>query len=114
MGAYASALIKKRHYWPCYIKGKEIHDHFKGLEVGETERLPGVINRPAYIRMLMSTYGSLLSNAYQPDSSRIVDGQTVKFKYNNVVGNHYKYWGAVYEHNSKRHDCGTNHGLSLE
>lgn len=63
---------------------------------------------------LMSTYGSLNSNVNQRDSVRITDGTSITFKYNVVVGNHYKYRDAVDAHNSKRHDCGTKNGLSLE
>ena len=35
-GVFASALIKKRRYWPKYIHGEEIKDHFKDKKVGET------------------------------------------------------------------------------
>jgi hypothetical protein len=38
----------------------------------------------------------------------------VEFKYKEVIGNHYRYRGAVDEHNSKRHDGGTGAGISLE
>ena len=31
VGVFASAVIKKRQYWPKYIKGGEINDHFKKL-----------------------------------------------------------------------------------
>ena len=37
-----------------------------------------------------------------------------RFKYTEVVGNHFTYRGAVDDHNSKRHDCGTKNGLCLE
>jgi len=63
---------------------------------------------------LMSTYGSLNSNVNQRYSVRITDGKSITFKYNVVVGNHYKYRDAVDAHNWKRHDCGTKNGLSLE
>ena len=29
VGLFASALIKKRRYWPKYIRGEEIKEHFK-------------------------------------------------------------------------------------
>ena len=67
-----------------------------------------------YVMMMMSNYGSLRPNSDQEESLRIVDGNRITFSYNNVVGNHYKFRGAVDEHNAKRHDGGTNHGLSLE
>ena len=64
--------------------------------------------------ILMSTYGSLSCNVNQRDSVRIVNGVPKIFKYNVVVGNHYKYRDAVDAHNAKRHDCGTKNGISLE
>ena len=48
---------------------------------------------------LMSTYGSLNSNVNQRYSVRITDGKSITFKYNVVVGNHYKYRDAVDAHN---------------
>ena len=33
-GVYVSALIKKRRYWPKYIKGDDIKSHFDGKDVG--------------------------------------------------------------------------------
>ena len=40
-GVYASALIKKRKYWPKYIDGDSIDAHFEGKEVGNMDSLPG-------------------------------------------------------------------------
>ena len=37
----------------------------------------------------------------------ILNGEVVKFNYLEVVADHYKYRGAVYNHNSLRHDDGT-------
>ena len=36
-GVYASALIKKRKYWPKHIKGAEIKAHFDGKDVGDCD-----------------------------------------------------------------------------
>ena len=33
-GLYASALIKKRRFWPKYIRSEEIKAHFESLECG--------------------------------------------------------------------------------
>ena len=92
--------------------------------MGVTRRLPGELDgekfdlfclkEPDYVMLLMSTYGSLSPMTNQRDSMRIVNGNTVTFKYNSVVGNHYEYRDAVDAHNSKRHDCGTKNGLSIE
>ena len=38
---YASALIEKRKYWPKYIKGDAIRDHFKDKYVGDCESWKG-------------------------------------------------------------------------
>ena len=106
------------------FKGDEIKEALKDKEIGVVSRLPGeldgvkfdlfCVKEPEYVMTLMSTYGSLNSNANQRDSARITNGKTITFKYNVVVGNHYKYRDAVDAHNSKRHDCGTKNGLSLE
>ena len=34
---FASALIKKRRYWPKFIRGDDIKAHFDNKEVGETD-----------------------------------------------------------------------------
>ena len=36
-GVYASALIKKRKYWPKHIKGDDIKTHFDGKDVGDCD-----------------------------------------------------------------------------
>ena len=68
-GVFASALIKKRRYWPKHIKGDEIRDHFVQREVGDVDALPGIMDgvsfhvyamkEPNYVLSLMSTYGML-------------------------------------------------------
>ena len=124
-GVFASAMIKKRRYWPKHVKGDDIKERMKDKEVGTCERLPGILNgiycdlyalkEPDYILMMMSTYGSLIIKDGQHDSIRLLtNGQTKRFKYTEVVANHFMYRGAVDQHNAKRHDCGTKNGLSLE
>ena len=44
MGVFSAALIKKRRYWPRYVKGEEIKAHFEDAPVGDSQRLPGKIN----------------------------------------------------------------------
>jgi hypothetical protein len=41
-GVYASALIKKRRYWPRDVPGDDIRRHFDGKQVGHTDQLPGI------------------------------------------------------------------------
>ena len=42
------------------------------------------------------------------------DGNIKKVKYTETVANHFDFGGAVDDHNNKRHDGGTNRGLSIE
>ena len=126
-GVFASALIKKRRYWPKDVPGDDIRRAFEGKAIGDTARLPGVaethypfdifaMKEEEYVLMFMSTYGSLLENEDQKLSYRSSsNGQPpISFKYKEVFGNHYKYRGSVDEHNSKRHDGNTGAGMSLE
>ena len=67
---YASALIKKWKYWPKYIKGEAIKQHFEGKQVGECDSWKGnmdevlfhvyALKEPDYVMSLMSTYGTNL------------------------------------------------------
>ena len=125
-GVFASAMIKKRRYWPKNIAGEEIKQHMSTKAVGTCERLPGVLDgqhfdvfalkEPDYVLMMMSTYGSLIINDGQRDSIRMDKERRpiTRFKYTEVIGNHFAYRGAVDDHNAKRHDCGTKNGLCLE
>lgn len=129
-GVYASALIKKRRFWPRYIDGEAIKEHFCDAEPGFTDRLPGLwqsipfdifaMKEPDYVLMMMSTYGAIIEDPREKISRRTWtrgEGQapvSVEFRYKEVIGNHYRYRGAVDEHNSKRHDAGTGAGISLE
>ena len=67
-GVYSSALIKKRRYWPKYIDGDAVRQHFDAKEVGSTDSWPGKLDNqdfhvfamkePDYVMSLMSTYGT--------------------------------------------------------
>ena len=69
-GVYASALIKKRKYWPKHIKGDDIKALFDGKDVGDCDSWKGVMEevpfhvyamkKPDYVMSLMSTYGTNL------------------------------------------------------
>ena len=107
------------------MKGEEIATHFEGGAVGTTERLPGVLDGEkfdlftmkdgGYVMTLMSTYGALMVNDSQKESMRnLSNGETSNFKYTEVIANYFDFHGAVDFHNSRRHDCGTKHGLSIE
>jgi len=64
---------------------------------------------------LMSTYVSLQVKRGQKESIRVGEnGESSKFQYREIIANHFDYRGALDFHNSKRHDYGTKHGLSIE
>ena len=66
--------------------------------------------------MMMMTYGSLIVKDGQQDSLQMNKERRpiTRFKYTEVIGNHFAYRGAVDDHNSKCHDCGTKNGLCIE
>ena len=67
-GVFASALIKKRRYWPKYIHEDETKEHSKDKEVGNADSWAGQLDdvpfhvfamkEPDYVMSLMSTYGT--------------------------------------------------------
>ena len=65
-GGYASALIKKWRYWPKYIKGKAIKQHFEGKQVGNCNSWKGNMDEvPFYVyAMKESDYGMSLMSMY--------------------------------------------------
>lgn len=128
VGVFASALIKKRKYWPKDVPGEDIKRYFDDKPIGVTNRLPGItsdnvkfdifaMKEKEYVSMFMSTYGALVENEGQKLAYREAEtpGQPpITFKYKEVHANHNKYKGAVDEHNNKRHDGHTGVGMSLE
>ena len=113
-GVYASALIKRRKYWPKYIKGNVIRDHFKDNNVGDCNSWKGsmeevplhvyAMKEPDYVMSLMSTYG-INQHSGKETTCDWVDGsgngQKNKFNYPEVVGNHFLYQHSVDDHNNK-------------
>lgn len=105
-GVYASALIKKRRYWPKYVDGDAIAHHFEAKEVGAADALPGVLDgvpfhiyalkEPDYVLTLMSTYGTM--ETFGEEKKR----GPIRFKYPEVVHNHYTYRDAVDNNNKCR------------
>ena len=103
-GVYASALIKNQKYWPKYIKGGAIRDHFKDENVGDCNSWKGsmeevpfhvyAMKEPDYVMSLMSTYGTNQRSG-KDTTHEWVDGsgnsQKNKFNYPEVVGNHFLY-----------------------
>ena len=120
-GSIRGIVDKKRRYWPKYIDGEAIIQHFQDKEVGATDALPGVLDdvpihvhcmkEPDYIMMLMSSYGTLSECGEEKKQHFKVNGekQEKTFKYPEVVYNHYKYRDCIDNHNSQR-----MHPLSME
>ena len=48
-GVFASALIKKRRYWPKYIKGDDIKAHFKNKNVGDADSWAGTLDNIPFL-----------------------------------------------------------------
>ena len=92
-GIYAAALIKKRRYWPKYVKGEAIKKHFEDKNVGDVDAIAGKLDNipfhyyamkePDYVMMLMSTYGTLERSG--GIKARIVDGNRVTFQYPELI-----------------------------
>lgn len=116
-GVFASALIKKRRYWPKHIKGDDIIKHFEKHKVGDTESLPGTLDgvpfhvfamkEPDYTMKIMSTYGTNERNenhrtrrVYKDENNKLV---STLFNYPEVISNHFKFRHAVDDHNGRRH-----------
>ena len=112
---YASALIKKRRYWPKHVDGDGIAAHFADKNVGDVDMMTGKLDdvelailgmkEPEYVMSLMTLYGT--SERFGEEKTRIYDDngseKRVSFKYPEIVRNHYLYRHAVDDHNGKRH-----------
>ena len=114
-GLYASALIKKRHYWPKFIRGDEIKQHFLDKAVGSVDAWPGKLDgvpfyvfsmkEPDYVMNMMSTYGTLNEVDDANTKRHYTDGDgnevSIEFKYTEVVNNHFKYRHVVDDNNNR-------------
>lgn len=115
-GVFAGALIKKRRYWPKYIKGDAIKKHFEDKDVGSVDAWPGELHgvpfhvfsmkEPDYIMSIMATYGT--TNEIEEGETRRQykgdDGadKSTTFKYTELFYNHYKYRHMVDDNNNCR------------
>jgi Transposase IS4 len=114
-GVYAAALVKKRRYWPKYIMGDEIKEHFGDKQVGDVDARRGTLNNtpfyvfamkePDYTMIMMSTYGTLNRVGEEKRRDVVQHGvrQRITFQYPEVISNHFKYRHMVDDHNSRRH-----------
>ena len=112
-GVFASAVIKKRRYWPRYVDGDAIESRMEGKAIGACDALHGTLDgtgyvlfamkEPDYTMKIMSTYGGLIVKDGERDSVRSSDGGgQVTFKYTEVFSNHFKFRHAVDDHNNLR------------
>ena len=114
LGVFAHALIKKRQYWPKHVKGDDIIQHFANKEVGSADALRGQLDvvpvyiygmkEPEYTMMLMATYGTLAEQGDEKTRNFMDGGSKVvkKFKYPEVVYNHYQFRDVIDNNNSMR------------
>jgi Transposase IS4 len=114
-GLFAAALIKKRRYWPKYIQGDAVKQHFEGNNVGDADAWNGkfedipfyihAMKEPDYVMSVMSTYGTLERTGKETERSVNINGQQqrIKFRYPEVFGNHFRYRHMVDDHNNRRH-----------
>ena len=82
-GVYAGAQIKKRRYWPKFVKGDQMMDDMTNDSYGTTKGVQGMMDNicyfifaqkePDYTSMIMSTYGCLMEQGKQ-QSRRMKDG----------------------------------------
>ncbi|KAI2500665.1 Transposase IS4 [Fragilaria crotonensis] len=117
VGVYASAVIKKRRYWPKYIDGAAIDSHFDLKEIGTTDSLPGTLDginfkvfcmkEEDYVMKLMATYGALrpMDGGLTQRSVTRRSGirENVSFVYTEPFFNHFKFRHQVDDHNNARH-----------
>ena len=117
IGVFASALIKKRRYWPKHVPGELIDEFFEELEVGESDSLYGVLDgipynifcmkEPDYVMKVMSTYGGLVVKEGQKESTRKYEKNgamhTKTFKYTVPFSNHFDFCHCIDDHNNLRH-----------
>lgn len=111
VGVFASAMIKKRRYWPKHIDGEMIKTTFNNKPVGFADSIGGQYDgRPfdvfcmkdvSWTTMLMSTYGT--NQPKGEEQKRKVNNREVRFRYPEVVANHYLYRGVIDKHNQRRH-----------
>ena len=112
VGVFASAVIKKRRYWPRHIDGAAVDAHMATKEVGGSDVLHGTLDgipysvfamkEPDYVMKIMSTYGTLLPPDHQPETFRTVDDAPLSFRYTEPFANHYFARHCVDDHNNLR------------
>ena len=117
LGVYASAVIKKRRYWPRHCPGKAMDQRLASKEVGDTDCIEGKLDDINYnlymmkehdfVMKMMATYGALNPYPDEKDSTRYYTKDQEKviqtFKFTEPFSNHYRFRHAVDDHNNLRH-----------
>ena len=113
-GVYASAVVKKRRYWPKYVKGDDIKAYFADRPVGTSDALSGALDgvpfhlfcmkEENYIQTLMSTYGSMeeKSTAHRTIGKKAGNEEAITFPLTEVHYNHFKGRHSVDDNNKQR------------
>ena len=111
-GVFGAALIKKRRYWPKFVKGDDNIKQFEDKEIGYSDSLPGkmdgvsfdifAMKEPDYLMQIMSTYGTNERVGADKTQNYLYNGEERRkeFQYPEVVHNHFKYRHAVDDHNN--------------
>ena len=78
---FAFDITKKRRYWTYMVPGKDMEDHFGGVEMGETDAIQGNVDdiiynvwckkEPIYMVRMMATGGRLFADDTCKESVRI-------------------------------------------
>ena len=118
LGVFAAAVIKKRRYWPKYVKGEEINAYMADKEIGETGVWQGMMDglkyfyfmlkEPAWVMKMMCTYGDTCTPEDQEETRRYYKTEGDKtirreFKYTTIFLNHFRYRHKIDDHNNNRH-----------
>ena len=103
-GVYGQALIKKRgRYWPKWVPGAAIDEHFKEKVLGDTDTFTQRIadkdfhihcqKEDKYVTKIMSTHG-LITDALDHRTFRYKGGEWTSFPYPEPISRHNraKHW----------------------
>ena len=111
-GLYATAVIKKKRYWPKHIKGDDMDEELKDTPIGTSKVLTGVLDGVPYslvalrdskhVLKLVSTWGNM-DRVGRPKLRRHpITNQRVEFKYPSVISQYYQARHAVDDNNNIR------------
>ena len=113
-GVYASAVVKKRRYWPKYVKGGDVKKYFEDKPVGTSDALGGTLDGVPFhlfcmkeencVQTLMSTYGTMeeKSTANRTLGKKTGEERPVSFPLPEVHYNHFKGRHSVDDNNRQQ------------